>query len=99
MSIQENIYADKYINKLPYPTNSKEANYKELRTKYVEETRRLEGLFYNDICEDFGLDPNSAKSRKIYAKAYEDGHAYGYSEIYSHFQDLLDFVESLEEEK
>ena len=31
----------------------------------------------------------------IYAKAWKDGHAFGYSEVLSHFSDLVEFVEGI----
>lgn len=95
-NIYQNILDDKYINKLPYPKQHEEG-YKEKRSEYRHETARLKHLFYEDLCEEFGLPAASKRSTKIFEKAWEDGHAYGFSEVYGKFSNLVEFLDSLEE--
>lgn len=81
--VYANIQAGKYENTVSYTAN---------REAYNKAQRLIEDGFYNDCCDEFDLDPGKDSSRKIYQKAYEDGHAYGYAEVYNHMVDLCDFI-------
>ena len=52
----------------------------EIDNELIEYIKEVSGL--NTIPEKF--------REKVWNKAYEDGHAYGYSEIYNHLIDLVD---------
>ena len=63
--------------------------YRELVKAHNAETKRLEDQFKHDALDDVGL-LNHPKADKIYAKAWEDGHASGLHEVY---QELCDLAE------
>lgn len=46
--------------------------------------------FYADLVELFQLDGNKPLTKRMYQLAYENGHAYGYYEVYGHFEDLVE---------
>ena len=56
---------------------------------YNKETNRLMAEFKHDALDDVGL-LNHPKADKIYAKAWEDGHASG---LYSVYQELCELAE------
>lgn len=84
MGIYENITNNRYRNN---KTLCRSATDK-------EERKRLKELFYQDLCEDSGVEDNNT-SRKVFDKAWEDGHSSGYYEIYTNWLDLWDFLDSL----
>lgn len=55
-----------------------------------EDGARLIALFYTRLAEDLGYDPDDAFAQKLVAKAYEDGHAYGMSEVYTQMSNLIE---------
>lgn len=50
--------------------------------------------FFEDLVELFGLDPADKRTSKMYSLAWENGHAYGYLEVFYHFQDLVEVFKS-----
>lgn len=44
--------------------------------------------FYQDLLSAFGLKESNLTAR-MYSLAWENGHAYGYHEVYCHFSDLV----------
>ena len=46
--------------------------------------------FYTDLVEFFKLDANDKVVKKMYSLAWENGHAYGYYEVFGHFEDLVE---------
>ena len=91
--VYSNIQNGKYENTAKYPTgSSKDPVIAKERESYIIEQGRIEKEFYEDICDELGIDPNMPSSEKIFWKAYMDGHAYGYTEVYNHMVDLNDFV-------
>src|SRR5688500_9034239 len=91
--VYENIQAGKYENIAKYPIgSSKDPAIAAERRAYSEHQRAIDEMFYIDICEDLGLDPSKESSQKVFSKAYDDGHAYGYTEVYSKMVDLVEFV-------
>ncbi len=61
---------------------------------YLEEQSRLKEEFWHDARVELAYTSllNGEGTRLLEAKAWEDGHANGFSEVYSHLQDLSDFV-------
>jgi len=68
-----------------------ESRLKVARQAYGVEESRLEQEFKNDLFEYHGVTDNP-KAGKCYGIAYDYGHAYGYSEIASHFDTLVDLI-------
>lgn len=52
---------------------------------------KKENEFIQDLFEEFGVTDNPKKGL-CYSIAYADGHAYGFSEIYSKFSDLVELI-------
>ena len=71
---------------------------KEARQKYAELEGQKRELFRNDMEEEFELSrfPLTIISL-IHAKAYENGHSSGYSEIRNCYYDIIEFVEQIVE--
>ena len=69
----------------------------ELNRPYNQEKRRLDMEFWADAREELGycgyLDAKGVEL--LEAKAYEDGHSYGYPEIYSKLVDLEQFLSEI----
>lgn len=66
--------------------------YKIARDKWNDKRNLLFDEFKRDVISDFGL-AGHPKADRIFAKAWESGHAYGYPEVYSHFADLAELFE------
>lgn len=50
--------------------------------------------FFEDLVELFELDPTDRRTNKMYSLAWENGHAFGYLEVFYHFQDLVEVFKS-----
>jgi len=61
-------------------------------TKYRVEDNRLYALFREALIIYEGLDPEDEKVGRAFGIAWDQGHAYGYSEVISHFEDLVDLL-------
>jgi hypothetical protein len=57
------------------------------RTALAEKERE----FIKDLFEEFGVTDNP-KKELCYSIAYDMGHAYGFSEVYSKFSDLVELI-------
>lgn len=64
---------------------------KEARKAYGAERVRLDQEFQNDLFEEFGMT-NHPKRDKVYAYAWDKGHAHGHSEVYDVFSDIAYIV-------
>lgn len=56
------------------------AEWNEQNDRYMEDKNRLEDLFRKEAIEEVGMTGHP-KADALYAKAYDDGHAYGFSEV------------------
>ena len=52
---------------------------------------KKENEFMQDLFEEFGVTDNP-KKELCYSIAYDMGHAYGFSEVYSKFSDLVELI-------
>ena len=50
-----------------------------------------ENEFIQDLFEEFGVTDNP-KRGLCYSIAYADGHAHGFSEVYTKFSDLVELI-------
>lgn len=50
---------------------------------------------YDRLKQEYGFNLTDAQHALVYSKAYQDGHAYGYSEVEGHYRDLVEFAEEL----
>lgn len=48
-----------------------------------------------EMHEKHGVGLTEAVHAKVYARAYDEGHAYGYTEVEEHYIELADFVRDL----
>ena len=73
---------------------------KELNASYFLEASRLDMEFWDDARESLEYKTllTSAGVQKLESRAYEEGHAYGYAEVYSKLQDLVGFLEDIRKE-
>lgn len=95
MSIYDYINDNKYYNSKRWPGSAVAPEYhKQLRREYNLEKARLRDMFYQDLCEDSGV-PDDNKSRRVFDKAWEDGHSNGLQEVCVHWYDLWSFLDSL----
>lgn len=64
---------------------------------YYKERNRLAEEFWKDAREELGYDQylNDDGVRALEAKAWEDGHSAGFSEVFCHLQELESFVEDI----
>lgn len=73
---------------------------RELNEPYNAACRALTAEFWEDARQELGyhlhLTPEGIS--KLESKAYEEGHAYGYSEVYHHLRELWGFFTSLASE-
>lgn len=91
--VYSNIQNGKYENTTAWPIGDyRDPVIAKEREAYRANGTYLNDLFYNDCCYDLDLDPGKDSSRKLFQKAYEDGHAYGYTEVYNYMVDLVEFV-------
>jgi hypothetical protein len=60
--------------------------------KYNSELERLKEAALKDESEFYAIVPEKYQD-KVYALAYDEGHAYGYSEIYSKLLKLMQIFE------
>lgn len=68
-----------------------EEKQKSLKDSYYKESQEKQAEFKADLEEYFDIQ-NNPKKDKLYAKACELGHSYGYSEIYNYYSDLVDLI-------
>lgn len=73
------------------------AESRKLNQPYYAEQRRLDDEFWADAREEIGycgyLDEKGVQI--LEHRAYEDGHSYGYPEIYSKLVDLEQFIDEI----
>ena len=62
---------------------------------YMHVDNILNVIFQEKSAITMGMDVNSKLWKLVYAKAWEDGHADGYSNVYSHLDDLVDFANDI----
>jgi len=80
---------DYYFTKLPWDKGSREA--------HRADQQRLDQEFRDDLLSAFKtLYPwlNEGCLPTVFGKAWEDGHANGYSEIFYHFENLCEFLDN-----
>lgn len=65
-------------------------SYKEDKSYYKHCVNARMREFHEKLMKDYGLCQQEFDI--IWNKAWEDGHSYGLSEVYSHFNSLFDFV-------
>lgn len=90
--VYSNIQNGKYENRVTYSALEADLIQRTyLRDAYHKEQKRIDEEFYQDCCDELGIDPKAASSEKLFWKAYQEGHS-GFAEIYDHMVDLDAFV-------
>ena len=80
----------RYENKLPWGRDSA------IRKAHREEDRRLHQLFFDEGCEELDIKGHP-KASMLCDIAWDQGHAYGYSEVWIHMQQLADLLREINE--
>ena len=62
------------------------------RMEYGAEDRRIAEQFKADLFETLGISRHPMRE-KLYSKAWSDGHASGYQEVFNCAQDLVELIE------
>lgn len=91
MSLYDDAIGGLYDNKLSYHSTSPNVSTKEAREAYRAEEHRLTSLFMIDAKKyaiEQGVPVQYAD--RVVAKAWEDGHAWGYSEVVVHLDQLIE---------
>lgn len=67
-----------------------------IRRAYNQAQAEMRKLFEQDMEEEFGFSylPEEIK-QKIHNAAWENGHSGGYSDVYAHYPDIVNLVESV----
>lgn len=93
LSFEDKLSMDYYQCKLPYGPDPSG------KTVYHMEVQRLGEEFRRDMEWSNSTEslPKVVRDR-LYGKAWEDGHAYGYTEVSGHYSDLADLVKMVFEE-
>ena len=68
-----------------------EETYKAHRKDYDAECAKLEQEFQDDLFAEFNVTDNP-KRFKCFELAWDKGHAYGHSEVYSYFSDFVELI-------
>lgn len=66
-------------------------DYRQIMKGYRQESNKLLHKFKEDALKEVGL-LGTKWADKAWNKAYEDGHASGYNEIFQHLEDLADII-------
>lgn len=73
-------------------------NFSEIK-KHLSNDRRKANAMFNEAFKDYLAKTHGNDNKKlmdiVYSKAYDEGHAYGFSEVENHFIDLMDFVDEI----
>ncbi len=76
------------------------ADYNIGKMNYYKESSRLDELFWNDADDELGAtDIPLAKRRYLRDFAYDKGHSAGYSEVFAHYESIIELYRNLEAAK
>lgn len=88
MNVFDKERAGLYKNNLPY--SGKKGDVEVRRAHGVEEAR-IVAEFRSDLEMEFGM-AGHVKADALFSRAWEDGHAYGLSEVASRYADLVELA-------
>lgn len=80
-----------YEANLPFDEGTTPEHKRKCRKRYHEAQGEGVRRFRADLEECFGT-AKWASAPKIWEQAWEDGHSYGFHEVYSHYQHLVEVV-------
>lgn len=83
---------DDYNTTVPYVSYSDRITNPEGYAAYTKDCSDKIDKFKKDLFDELGI-ANNPKREKLYAKAYQMGHAYCYSDIYGYACDLVELIE------
>lgn len=79
----------KYEHKLPYfPRRENLEGY----IAWFNEDRAIYEMFKQDLFNELGITDNP-KREKLFSVVWENGHAYGYSEVFNKSLDLVELID------
>lgn len=65
----------------------------ESRAFYEAEEIRLVQLFWDDICQEYGISPDHPKYRTLVRMAGEHGHSGGYNDVEYWVAELIELID------
>lgn len=68
------------------------ADIAKLRQAYHEATAKVDHNFRQALAKEYLTGEGKEKEAKVFSLAWQKGHANGYAEVESHYQDLADLV-------
>ncbi len=89
MTIRDKINNKYYETSVPYVPRKEDVK---KYIAYYDDQNRLDAEFREDALKEVGLSKHPKKD-KIFARAWQSGHANGYSEVYSHLSDLAELFD------
>lgn len=82
------------VDALTYPSGIKDRDERvAAHAEYNAATSRITGEFREWLANEYAPTMPASVQNKIWGKAWEDGHAYGYREVENHYMDLAEFAE------
>ena len=82
------------VNALAYPTGIKDKEERlAAHRAYREEVSKIESEFTAWLANEYAPGLPAEVQARIWSKSWEEGHAYGYSEVENHYIDNADFAE------
>ena len=100
--LHNKIMGDEYDSKLPFPLYKKSRTEQEIVDDQVmikawrEDEKRLHRIFKDDLRKyietDVGKPITDKQFDAIFNKAWDDGHASGYSEVLIYTSDIVDVI-------
>lgn len=84
----EKIRTGTYENKLPYVSSKENPKASEA---WFAEAARVADLFQADVLDEVGLK-NHPRAHKAFSLAWQQGHANGHSEVFSHLLDIAELL-------
>lgn len=76
---------------LPYPHGVTGEERTQLLKAYRTGEAAIRAQFAVDLANEYGFD-NDALDALVFARAWEDGHSYGYQEVERLYSDYVDFL-------
>lgn len=100
MTVAEKINTGAYDSNLPFPTGASSQEdwprQQELRRAYREDTQRLIEVFKADLIEENGFTGHP-KANALFNLAWGHGHANGFQEVASYFEEFMILLERVQE--
>lgn len=82
------------VDALTYPSAIKDRDERvAAHAEYRAATNRITAEFREWLADEYASAMPANVQMKVWEKAWEDGHSYGYREVENHYMDLAEFAE------